>query len=234
MLDVIVIFITITAMPSRLRNSSGKIPRPALGRLCRVYSLLGELALRGASTISSKEIGESIGAGSHTVRKDFSYLSETGISGSGFDTARLRESIAARLGLDRETRACLVGLNQLGLALLGHARMFSSGLSLVAGFDSNLNIVETIEAGVPVYPSYEITEVVRRERITLAVITVAGGNIREIAERLVQGGVRGIVNLAPQVLKIRDAGVYVNNLDFIGEFRMVSALLAHAGQHAVV
>jgi len=226
--------ITIPAMPYRLRNKAGRIPRPTLERLCRVYSMLGELTLRGEATISSKEIGEAIGAGSHTVRKDFSYLSETGISGSGYDTVRLRDAVASRLGLDSETRACLVGLNQLGLALLGHARMFSSGLTLVAGFDPNLNVVETIEAGVPVYPSYEITEVVRRERITLAVITVAGGNIREIAERLVQGGVRGIVNLAPQVLKIRDAGVHVNNLDFIGEFRVVSALLAHAGRPAAV
>ncbi|TAL30732.1 MAG: redox-sensing transcriptional repressor Rex [Spirochaetes bacterium] len=216
-------------MPSRLRNARGKIPRPVLGRLCRVYSLLGDLAARGTETISSREIGDSIGAGSHTVRKDFSYLSETGVSGSGFDTRRLMGAIAARLGLDRGSRACVVGLDQLGLALMGHPGFFNSGFTIVAGFDSNLNLVETIEARVPVFPAYDIPEVVRRERIEVAVITVPGADMRELADRLVEGGVKGIVNLSPRVLKARDASVHVINLDFIGELRMLAALLAQGG-----
>jgi redox-sensing transcriptional repressor len=216
-------------MPSRLRTTQGKIPRPVLGRLCRVYSLLGDIAARGTDTISSREIGESIGAGSHTVRKDFSYLNETGTSGSGFDTQRLMRAIAARLGLDRENRACVVGLDQLGQALMGHAGFFNSGFTIVAGFDSNLNLVETIDSRVPVYPAYEITGVVRRERIEVAVITAPGGDLREVVERLVEGGVKGIVNLSTRVLKVRDASVHVINLDFIGELRMLAALLAQGG-----
>lgn len=203
-----------------------KIPLPAVARLCAIYRLLRDLSLQGVTLISSSALGEMLGVGAHNIRKDISCLMETeaGSGKSGYDVKRLKELIAGRLGFDNEFRACVVGLGRLGLALVRNERLFGEKIRVAAGFDSDVNLVETIKAGIDVYPSYEISEVVRRLNVELAVLTVPAANAQECANRLVRGGVRGILNFTSTVIKTEPA-VKVRNVDLTGELQILSALV---------
>lgn len=203
------------------------IPRPAIIRLCRIYTLCEEEEKKGTVTISSGDIGKRIGAGSDNVRRDIGHLGEIGVSGSGYDVARLKGHIAKRLGFTRERRACVVGMGPLGAALLQHG--LSPEFRIVAGFDSNVNKLETIRTDVPLYPAYEIPDVVRRRNIELAALAVSYESAREMAQRLIDGGIRGIVNFTSAPLGHPGDGVFVRNVDLAGEFRILAAQCTLSG-----
>jgi redox-sensing transcriptional repressor len=182
------------------------------------------LSSQGVSAISSGEIGEKLGVGAHSVRKDVGCVSSSASGQGGYDVRRLKKAIAARFGFQSEYKACVVGLGQLGQALMRGGRDAFKGLRIVAGFDSDVNVVETISADVPVYPSYEITETVKRLKIEIAVLTVPDPAAQETADRLIKGGVKGIMNFTSEHIKT-NADISVRNIDLTGEFRVLSALM---------
>lgn len=204
-----------------------KIPAPALARLCILSRLLEKLAHEGIRHISSIGIGEQLGVAAHNVRKDISHLGkEVGSTGSGYDVGRLRRFINDKLGALTPRNACVVGLGRLGAAVLGYERFGGSPISIVAGFDSNINRLDTIQTNVNVYPAHEIADVVRREHIELGVVAVPASAAREVTDRLIQGGVRGIVNFSPTVLRCESSGVCITNMDVLGELILLSVRIS--------
>ncbi len=203
---------------------SSVIPVPAVTRLCALYQVLCDMFDEGMVTVSSAALGERLGVGAHNVRKDVSYLAEPGSGGAGYDVARLKEIIAVRLGFDREKKTCVVGLGRLGSAILQHDRFSGGEFHIVAGFDSDVNLVETIKTPVNVFPAYEMTEVVQRLKVDMGILAVPSVNAQECAERLVRGGVKGIINFTPAVIRM-EKPVQVRNVDLTGEFRILSALM---------
>jgi redox-sensing transcriptional repressor len=202
------------------------IPNPTIIRLCSIFELLGRLELEGISRISSAELEEKTGVPSHSIRKDISLMGEVGNSGKGYNVAILREHILKNLGFDKERKACIVGLGQLGSAILQWPVLAEGEFRIVAGFDSNINKVETIKTSIRLFPSYEITEVVRHLGIELGIIAVPPASAQEIADRLVDGGVKGIVNFAPVIIKPKAADCFVRTMDITGELRILSAMMA--------
>ncbi|TFH43415.1 MAG: hypothetical protein E4G96_01210 [Chrysiogenales bacterium] len=97
--------------------------------------------------------------------------------------------------------------------------------TIIAGFDSNINRLETIQTRIPLYPTYEISEMIRKLDIELAVITEPDRNIEKITERLIEGGIKGIINFTPDILTSPAESVYVRNMDIITEFRFIAALI---------
>jgi redox-sensing transcriptional repressor len=203
-----------------------RIPKPALSRLCKIYNLLEELELKGDLSVSSKEIGKRLGVGSHNIRKDIGYIGETGISGSGYEIIKLKAHIDAALGLSKERNACIIGLGGLGIVIMNYQKPLLPCFNIAAGFDSNINILETINISIPVYPTYEITEVIIEKNIELAVITEPDRNIGKIMERLYEGGIKGIINFTPVMLSSDSETVYIRNIDIVSEFRYLSALFS--------
>ncbi len=207
-----------------------KIPKPALSRLCRIYNLMEELEVKGDTSISSREIGKRLGVGSHNIRKDISYIGETGISGSGYEINRLKTHIEAALGLSKERNACIIGLGGLGIVIMNYQKPLFPHFKIIAGFDSNINVLETIEISIPVYPTYEITEIITEKKIELAVITEPDRNIEKIMERLYKGGIKGIINFTPMTMSSDYESVYIRNIDIVTEFRYLSALFSMQDQ----
>ena len=199
------------------------IPSPTLSRLCKIYNLLEEFENNGLSTISSKEIGKRLGVGSHNIRKDFSYLVESGTSGLGYDISKLKELIKNSLGFEREINVCIVGLGKLGTALMNYEMPMAQNFKIVAGFDSNINRIETIKTSVPVFPGYEIKNIISSKEIELAVLTVPGSQAHKASNQLIQGGIKGIVNFTPVLLDFSLEDVMISNIDLISEFRYLSA-----------
>ncbi|MFP4563523.1 MAG: redox-sensing transcriptional repressor Rex [Spirochaetia bacterium] len=203
------------------------IPKPAVERLCRVYHVLTKLLEEEAVEISSAEIGKRMGIKPHTVRKDISYLDgETGSPG-GYDVKALSGRIRDVLGFDERTRGCIVGLGRLGSALLAYMEEKHEGFEIAAGFDSSVNRLELLKTRVPLYPAHEISERVRKKKIRVAVLTVPADAAQLTAERLTEGGVRGIINFAPVGLHGLE-GVVVRNVYLLDEIRIVSALIQSA------
>jgi len=192
--------------------------------LCKIYSLLEELEDKGQLKLSSNEIGRRLGVGSHNIRKDLTYLGETGTTGSGYEIKKLKDQIAESLGFTRKRKACIVGLGKMGTAILSNEMFFSKNFDIIAGFDTNINRLETLKIDIPLYPTYDIPVVVKREKIELALLTLPGETAQNIAEKLIEGGIKGIVNFSPVVLSSPDDKVYITNIDIIDEFRFLSAL----------
>jgi redox-sensing transcriptional repressor len=198
-----------------------KIPTPAIERLCSLYHILEQLETKGNEAVSSKELGELTGVGAHNIRKDINYLGEIGSFKAGYEVKKLKAHLSGKLGLDKKKKACIVGLGRLGNAILNYDRLLGSGFEIVAGFDSNINKVETLQTSVPLFPAHEIPEVVKSMRIDLAVIAVPAQATAETARRLINGGIRGIVNFSPAVIKPA-AGVAIRNIDLVAEFRILT------------
>lgn len=201
------------------------LPISTITRLCVVFRLCEELQYRGRERISSTQIGKELDIAAHTVRKDLNRLGEIGDTGAGYDVSRLRQHLARTLGFEREHRACIVGLGRLGTAILDHEAFGPSGYKLLAGFDANINRLETLQTSIQVYPAYEIAEVVKREAIELALMTVPREGAQEVAQALESGGIRGIINFAPIIVKPDSSSVVVRNINVVNELRILSSIL---------
>ncbi len=203
-----------------------KIPPPSVRRLCKIYSLLDEIEKTGDISISSKEIGRRIGVPSHSIRKDISYLKKGGGIGAGYDIKELKNHINSAFGFDVVRNACIVGIGKLGTTLLNYKDLLTQNFKIVAGFDSSINRLETVKTDIPLYPTYELPEIIKREKIELAVLTVPGRSAKKMADNLINYGIKGIVNFSPIVLSNRVKDVFITNFDIAGEFRFLSAMFA--------
>ncbi len=201
------------------------LPISTISRLCMVFRLCEEFQQQGKDRVSSTQIGRTLDMAAHTIRKDLNHLGEIGDTGSGYDIGRLKQHLAQALGFEQAHRACIVGLGRLGTAILEHEAFDVNGYEIVAGFDANINRLETMQTRTQVYPAYEITEVVAREAIELALITVPREAAQDVAQALMAGGIQGIINFAPIVIKPDSEAVVVRNINIVNEMRILSSIL---------
>jgi redox-sensing transcriptional repressor len=202
-----------------------KIPQPTIIRLCSIYQLLCNLEKEGVKKVSSSELEEKTGVPSHTIRKDISFIGDVGSTGSGYDVGKLKKSILGNLGFNRERKACIVGLGRLGSAIMQWQSIAEGEFRIVAGFDSDINKVETIKTTISVFPSHEVPDVVKRMGIELGIIAVPPTRAQEVADRLMEAGVKGIVNFAPAIIKSKRNDCFIRNMDIAGELRILSATI---------
>ena len=194
----------------------------ALRRLCRISVYLDELLAAGRSHVTSARLGEVVGSSAATVRKDINRLGTLGASPSGYDTRDLRSLVVDRLGLEHRPRACVIGLNWLGRALLGGADGEPHQVEVVAGFDAKVNRLELTQTEVPLFPIFELEATVRRLGIEIALVADAGSDPERTAARLAAGGVRGVLNFASQPLPAGGIDV-VTDLAVADELRYLVA-----------
>jgi redox-sensing transcriptional repressor len=201
------------------------ISQPTINRLCTLFQILVEMENAGVVTISSSELGEKVGIGSHNVRKDISCMGGIGSSGAGYEVAKLKNAIALKFGFTDQKLTCIVGLGRIGTALLQHAQNTQGEFRIVAGFDSNINKLETIKTTVSVFPAHQIPEIIRKMGIELGILAVPETAAQEAAGRLIDGGIRGIINFTATHISVLGKKVFVKNIDITGELRILSALI---------
>jgi len=201
------------------------IPQPALIRLVQVFRLLEEREI-SSEYISSAEIGKTIGVPAHTVRKDIAHLGETVSSREGYKTDDLKEFIEKNLGLNRKRRCCVVGLGRVGSSILRQNEFQSGNYEIVAGFDTNINLIETIKTDVKLYPKYRMEEIVKNKKIELAFVAVPREAALEVAQKLAEAGIKGILNYSKTYLNLSGRNVFVRNIDLMSELAVLSAMIA--------
>lgn len=203
------------------------IPKPSAQRLSQIARLL-EHFVNEKTSISSAELEQLTGWSHHTIRKDISFLGGNVEFSStvGYDPQKLVFAIRETLGYtEEEQKCCIVGLGQLGAAFIDYPGFSTSQYSLCAGFDSNVNRIDILKAPFPLYPAYRIKEIIPRVGISFAILCVPDAQAQEMADRLVDCGIRGIVNFTSILLTV-PPGVEVENVSLVDALSLVKARLA--------
>ncbi|NVM22114.1 MAG: redox-sensing transcriptional repressor Rex [Desulfobacterales bacterium] len=190
-----------------------KIPAIAISRLSVYARNLALLDQKGVEVISSVRLAEICGINPAQIRKDLAYFGEFGVRGVGYYVKELLFEVRKILGLDREWRLGLVGVGNLGSALLRHAHFMQQGYTFVAAFDKKAKIIGVQIGNVKVAPIEDMNRLIRKKGVEIGVIAVSPELAQKVADRLVAAGVRGILNFAPVQLQ-GPPGVFIENVDF--------------------
>lgn len=178
------------------------IPNPAVRRLSLYLRQLEAFNRKDRRTISSKQLGESLGLTDAQVRKDLAYFGQFGHPGIGYRVDDLIGEVRRILGTDRTWNVLLVGAGNLGRALLAYKGFSSKGFRLAAVFDNDPSKVGKKHGPFDIQPMSALQETMQRDTIKLAMIAVPGDVAQEVADQLIEAGIRGILNFAPVALTI--------------------------------
>ena len=188
----------------------------------RMLTLLNLLQSWQSEKITSVQISVITGWKDSLIRHDLWLLGYNKGVSNGYLKDDLQEAIGRALGFEsKEVNCCIVGLNRLGAALLDDATTEGSVFKIKAGFDSNVNRVEILRSTFPLYPATEMNWVIKQEKITLAILTVADKDAQSMCDRLVKAGITGIVNMTRAVLKVPD-GVKIENVSILNALKLVN------------
>lgn len=194
-------------------------------RICKIYGHLDSLIKNGAEIVSSKDLALAIGTTEHTVRKDISSLNIASYTRKGYDIRSLKEAVGTKLLLNKNRKACIVGLGRLGTALLDYEKFQEDGFEIVAGFDCSINKLERIRTDIEVYPDTNMESVVRQKSIELGIITVPAEHAQNVADRLIEAGIKGVLNFSP-VKVVVPAHIIHLDMDFTNALRFIAAKMA--------
>ncbi len=182
--------------------SEPRLSRASVGRFSLYLRHLETLLREGVSKVSSGQLGEALGITDAQVRKDLAWLGSLGHPGIGYVTAELIAAIRHLLGVDRPWLAALVGIGNLGRALLGYRGFAERGFRLVALFDTDASKVGTQVEGLTVHAAEAIPRVIAATGAELGLLAVPSESAQPVADALVAAGIRGLLNFAPVMLRV--------------------------------
>ena len=198
-----------------------EIPRKAIYRLSIYLRCLHRLKSNKIRTVSSDALSKAAGVKSTQLRKDLTYFGQFGTRGLGYDVEQLAAMITDLLGTRSLQPVVLVGVGNLGAALLTYRGFEQEGFEIVAAFDLQSDRQRGRAFKQPLYPMDKLREVLHARGIRMAIITVPGTAAQEVANLLVGGGIAGILNFAPIVLQVPEE-VVVNNVNLAIELENLS------------
>ncbi|MFW5985855.1 MAG: redox-sensing transcriptional repressor Rex [Halanaerobiales bacterium] len=189
------------------------IPKATIERLPLYYRCLDKLStFEDVEVISSKGLGGRLGIPSTQVRKDLSYYGEFGRRGVGYDVEKLRKSVGKILGVNKQWPAVLVGAGNLGRALVNYEGFIKMGLRITSVLDADLNKIGNKVGDITVKSMKELEDVVAKDDIKLGIMTVPADSAQQVANQLVEAGIKSLWNFAPTRLYVPDE-VVVRNED---------------------
>jgi redox-sensing transcriptional repressor len=197
------------------------IPNPAVRRLSLYLRQLEAFKRKDRRTISSKQLGESLGLTDAQVRKDLAYFGQFGHPGIGYRVDDLIAEVRRILGTDKTWSVLLVGAGNLGRALLAYKGFASKGFRLVAVFDNDAAKQGKKYGPLSIQPLSDLEETVRQHGIRLGIIAVPADGAQEVADQLIDAGVRGLLNFAPTSINV-PAQVAVNSVDLAVQLEQLS------------
>lgn len=174
-----------------------EIPDVVIDRLPVYARALTSLERAGREVVSSQELGALLGITPAQIRKDLSYFGRFGKQGRGYNVKRLLEELHQILGLDRQWTMVLVGVGQLGRAILQYAGFAPQGFRILAAFDAHPEVIgETIE-DLTVKPVDGLAAVLERMHVDIGIVATPAASAQGVIDALVACGVKAILNYAP-------------------------------------
>ena len=203
-----------------------KVSNNVIRRLPRYLRKLDELKASGVGRISSFNLGQQLGLTPSQIRQDFSCFGEFGQQGYGYNVAALREEIASILGMDRGFKAILIGVGNIGHALMDNFCFSEWGFTLVAAFDIDPAIVGTTSNGVTIRSMDELLDYLRENKIDVAVLTVPKEAASAVAKLLFDNGIGAIWNFTNVELTEPNSPSLVENVHFSDSLLSLSYFVA--------
>ncbi len=191
-----------------------RIPDETIRRLPVYLRGLMFLIESGYLSISSNKFADFVGVNSCQIRKDFSYFGDFGVRGVGYDIKKLCIEIKAILKLDIHQKAALVGVGNLGSAILSYSGFQLYGFELAAAFDNDPKKIGRTIDNVKIMDVSQI-DILKTENIKLGIIAVPRNDAQKIADALVKAGVTGILNFSPCYIMVPKK-VKVMTIDIAG------------------
>ncbi len=203
-----------------------KVSNNVIRRLPRYLRKLDELKASGVGRISSLNLGQQLGLTPSQIRQDFSCFGEFGQQGYGYNVAALRDEIASILGMGRGFKAILIGVGNIGHALMDNFCFSEWGFTLAAAFDIDPAIVGTVTNGVMVKSMDELLDYLRSEKIDVAVLTVPKEAASAVAKLLFDNGIGAIWNFTNVELTEPNSPSLVENVHFSDSLLSLSYFVA--------
>ena len=191
-----------------------KVSNNVIRRLPRYLRKLDELSAQGVSRVSSSELGKQLGLTPSQIRQDFSCFGEFGQQGYGYHVPTLRAQVAAILGMDRNYRAVLIGVGNIGHALIDNFCFSDWGFQLTAAFDVKPEVVGTVCNKVPVLSVEELPHYLDEHETDIAVLAVPKDAAIPVTRLLTAHGVEAIWNFTNVELTEPNSSVIVENVHF--------------------
>ncbi len=204
-----------------MKKNSPVIPRKTIYRLSLYLRCLARLRENGIGTVSSEALAKAAGVKSTQLRKDLAYFGTFGTRGLGYDVAELSTRIADELGTSRLQPVILVGVGNLGLALVSYRGFEKEGFEIIAAFDAEPRRKRDKEIKQPIFGMDKLREFVQTHGVKMAILTVPAAAAQEVANALVNAGISGILNFSPIVLSVPEE-VMVNNVNLAIELENLS------------
>jgi redox-sensing transcriptional repressor len=198
-----------------------RIPEATVARLPVYLRTLAEASAEGVATISSERLAEMAGVNAAKVRKDLSHLGSYGTRGVGYDVEYLSFQMSRELGLTEDRPVVIVGAGNLGQALANYGGFTSRGFPVLAIVDADADKVGRAIGEVTVRHVDDLPSLVASADNVIGVIATPAGVAQAVADRLVEAGVRSILNFAPVVLAVPEE-VLVRKVDLAVELQILS------------
>ncbi len=180
----------------------GNIPDIVIGRLPIYLRALTHLALEGQEVTSSHELGRRLGISSAQIRKDLSHFGGFGKQGTGYQISYLVDQLRQVLKVDQEWEVAVIGAGDLGTALLHYKGFSDRGFRIACVFDNSPQKIGKKIGDFVVHPIDEMQAIIQERGIKIAMIAVPAEKAQEVANKLIEVGVRAILNYAPMTLNV--------------------------------
>jgi redox-sensing transcriptional repressor len=200
---------------------SDHIPRATIKRLAMYVQVLESFKREGTQVVSSELLARTCNVNPSQIRKDLAYFGEFGVRGVGYHVQDLITAIKRSLGVDRMWKCALVGVGNLGKALLRHREFKYRGFDIVAAFDCDPFKIGEEVIGLEVVCTRRLKETARDLGIEIGLITTPPDRAQRAANFLAEADIKGIINFAPARITV-PSDVHVEYVDFFHHLYAVS------------
>lgn len=198
-----------------------KIPEATVMRLSIYSRYLQQLIDDGVKSVSSDEVARGVGVSSAQVRKDLAYFGEFGTRGVGYKVEILYGHLMKILGLDRRWNTIIIGAGKLGSALALYKGFSTRGFNISAILDVNPERIG-LRLGEVEVESLDMLELrVKENNITIGIVTVPASSAQEVTDKLIDAGVKAILNFSPRVIKV-PSRIILRNVDLSVNMEVLS------------
>ncbi len=197
------------------------IPKTTINRLSLYLKCFIELSETKINFISSKELAALVGLNSAQVRKDLSYFGKFGRRGLGYNVEILRYKISEILGTHKLWKVAIIGIGNLGRALLTYAGFKERGFKIIAGFDNSPDKIGWEIDGINIYSIDELERIIKKEKIEIIILTTPKTAVQEIIDRLKKTKIKGVLNFAGKYL-VADENFKIRNVDISLELEQLT------------
>lgn len=209
-----------------------KISDAVIHRLPRYYRYLDDLYNKGVVRISSNSLGAKMDITASQIRQDLSCFGEFGQQGYGYNVVALRGEVAKILGMNRNYSAVLVGVGNIGRALVENFCFEQYGFTLKAAFDINPDLIGKEMHGIVVHDFPTLDDILADIQPDVAVLCVPKAMANDVANEICSVGVKAIWNFTNTELQVKDADPIIENIHFSDSLLALGYYIAESQDEA--